>query len=109
MSHTPYLPKANGFNTGNEAGVKGIGGGSKCHANTPVSGQMKLGEAHCVGDRKGRFKGEGYDLRNKASRFSNGTRLSKADQAGGQKGAGHKSPPKGHKSLAKGGFAGSKK
>lgn len=93
MSHKPYIqtPTVNGNTSGKQA-----------HANTPVSGQMKIGEAHCVGDRKGRFSGEGYDLRNKAGRFSSGTRLAKADQAGGTKGAGHASQPKGHKSVVKG-------
>lgn len=65
--------------------------------------KMKLGKASCLADRKGRFSGTGYDLREHAggnTRFSG--KLSKADQAGGQMGQGHKSQPSGHKNVVKG-------
>ena len=65
--------------------------------------KMTLGKASCLAERGGRFSGKGYDLRDHAggrTRFEG--KLSKADQAGGQKGQGHTSQPKGHKSVVKG-------
>lgn len=78
--------------------------GKKAHASQGEGhAKMSLGKASCLADRKGRFSGTGYDLRDHAggrTRFT--SRLSKADQAGGQKGAGHTSQPKGHRSMVKG-------
>lgn len=109
MAKDPVLPKGNGFTTGNEANIRGIKGGSRPHGeNVPVRGQMTLGKAHCIGDRKGTFKGKASDLRKEqgSNRFTkNGTaRLARADQAGGQHGQGHKAQTKGHASLSRGTF-----
>jgi len=92
MSTNPVKPGKGQFNGKNSGGT---------HRNTPVSGQMKAGTAHCLGERAGRFGsrmggGGGTDVRRGAT-FSGGTsRLSNADKAGGQHGAGHSKQPGGH-------------
>lgn len=110
MSRDPNLPNRDQYTLGNESrsNVKGIKGGDKCHNTTPVSGQMTLGKPHNIGMRKGTFKGKASDLRMEqgSTRFSKGTRLAKADQAGTVSGggAGHKAQTKGHASLSRGNF-----
>lgn len=90
----------------NKPMTKAVGqkSGKSAHASQGQGhAKMKLGSASCLAERKGRFSGTGYDLREHGKgRTTFKSRLSSADQAGGQKGAGHSSQPKGHSGVVKG-------
>jgi len=85
MSTNPVKPGKGQFDGKNNGG---------CYRNTPVPGQMKLGQAHCLGERAGRFSGGGTDVRRGAT-FSGGADRQQR-KAGGQHGAGHAKQPGGH-------------
>ncbi len=94
MSKTTYAPMKNAVGQRDR--------GKKAHdSKGEGNAKMRLGKPHCVADRKGRFKGEGSDLRDKGRAFKSGSYSLAGPVDGG--GAGHSKQPKGHTSLAKGG------
>lgn len=75
-------------------GQFGSGGKGGSHKASPIPGQMRLGEAHCLQSRSGTFKGTPSDVR-KGPAFSGGAERQQR-KAGGGHGAGHASQLGGH-------------